>query len=316
MQDFIVTAQDHNGTATSFFEAGRAKSHQLFDVGARQAAFIGRNKKAHTVPGHKAIIREQGGQPVCLGMVQDGYTILKNKDLFDAVEKGLTTALAPADFKGAMIRERTSFDGAYCARTYVFNELAAEVKYPDGVRKTHGFGSGTKLGFQLTIVNGFGGRHSVMLKGGSIDFFCMNGMVLGTEYHRVWKKHTKSLTLAPFDDYAAIAVSKFYENVEMVQQWANTVVTDEAAVEFFEKVASPKLAQTLTQQWDVERATRGNTAFAVASVLTHYASHPEDFGVRGSGGNPSNDNVGAALSARDEQVGKWLAGEHFLKLVA
>lgn len=240
-------------------------------------------------PEHKQLIRTDNMTP--LAVVGNKYSVLENAELFGAVERSLIETMPDEALQNIEIIDSEAYGGAQCYREYRFRNMTAKVD------------ERSNTCFRAILGNGFG-KSAVTVIVGAIDFFCTNGMVLGT-VDRVARKHSSGLNVRAICNYITGNVEMYYQSAETWTKWANKGITVSQADAFFaacveEGKLSQRLAEKLRIQLQREAQSRGLTLWALYSALTYYATHPEDdmFAVRDTG----NDTSAVVCSKREHEV--------------
>ena len=215
------------------------------------------------VPEFKALYRTDTGQ--VLSVVKNSYRVIQNEEVFDAVEQNVVQALGHSRLANAKIEDDIAKDGLLSMRSWVFPDIR--------VRSTTT--SKSDIAFRIVAINGFGGI-SVKCFYGGIDFYCLNGMILGENYSTVTFRHAKyidtSVRFTPIRD----SLKLFEKQSKIWLRWQNTEVDHESVISFLKEIMeSDSLLNALKDQIFNEYVHRGQTLWAVYSALTFYASHNE-----------------------------------------
>ncbi len=262
-------------------------------------------------PDHKQLLRDDGKVPLPLAVVGENYKVVQNEELFEAIEQGIIEKLPPDKLEHIQVTDRMSFGGAVSMREYIFHDIVREIETPTGFEDTN-------IGFRAIVINGFGAS-AVKIILGAIDFFCLNGMIIGVSDRKV-RKHTSGLNVTALSNYIAGNLKLFDKNADRWCEWAKHGLTDDQAHQFFDalvedKYLSERLSRRLHLRYRREKSTRGGTLWALVSALTYYSSHSNDddgFGVRDTG----KDHEAATLIKRSEDVRAILNSQLFARLAA
>ena len=213
------------------------------------------------VPEFKALYRTDTGQ--MLSVVKGSYRVIQNEEVFDAVEQNVVQALGQSSLANAEITDAIAKGGLLSMRSWVF---------PD-IRVTSTLTSKSNIAFRIVAINGFGGI-SVKCFYGGVDFYCLNGMILGENYSTLTFRHAKyidtSVRFTPIRD----SLKLFEKQSKIWFRWQNTDVDHERMMSFLSGVVkSESLLNRLEDQIIKEYHYRGQTLWAVYSALTFYSSH-------------------------------------------
>ena len=215
------------------------------------------------VPEFKALYRTDTGQ--VLSVVKNSYRVIQNEEVFDAVEQNVVQALGHSRLANAKIEDDIAKDGLLSMRSWVFPDIR--------VRSTTT--SKSDIAFRIVAINGFGGI-SVKCVYGGVDFYCLNGLIVGEDYSALAFRHAKHtdtrVRFTPVRD----SLEQFEEQSKIWLRWQNTEVDHESVMSFLKEIMeSDSLLNALKDQIFNEYVHRGQTLWAVYSALTFYASHNE-----------------------------------------
>ena len=213
------------------------------------------------VPEYKALYRTDTGQ--VLSVVKNSYRVIQNEEVFDAVEQNVVQALGHSRLANAKIEDDIAKFGLLSMRSWVFPDIR--------VRSTTT--SKSDIAFRIVAINGFGGI-SVKCFYGGVDFYCLNGLIVGEDYSALAFRHTKhtdtGVRFTPIRD----SLEQFEEQSKIWLRWQNTEVDHESVMSFLKEIMeSDSLLNALKDQIFNEYVHRGQTLWAVYSALTFYASH-------------------------------------------
>ena len=213
------------------------------------------------VPEYKALYRTDTGQ--VLSVVKNSYRVIQNEEVFDAVEQNVVQALGHSRLVNAKIEDDIAKYGLLSMRSWVFPDIR--------VRSTTT--SKSDIAFRIVAINGFGGI-SVKCFYGGVDFYCLNGLIVGEDYSALVFRHTKhtdtGIRFTPIRD----SLKQFEEQSKIWLRWQNTEVDHESVMSFLKEIMeSDSLLNALKDQIFNEYVHRGQTLWAVYSALTFYASH-------------------------------------------
>jgi len=243
--------------------------------------------------------------PIPLAVVGTNYKVLQNRELFEAVEENIIATLPYEKIANVTVTDSMSYDGAMCMREYVFNDITAELPQGD-------------VAFRAIVQNGFG-NSSVKIIIGAIDFFCMNGMIIGIADKKV-RRHTSGLDVTSLSHYITGNLDLFEKSAVQWCFWAKQGLSDFDAQELFKELVdgqylSERLAHKLYTRFLREKSDRGGTLWAFTSALTYYSSHDDEadgFGIR----RTDKDHAAATMMNREEQVRKIIRSAPFQRLAA
>lgn len=239
-----------------------------------------------------------------LGIVGAKYGIAPNKPLYDMVCEAAEDTLPSGSMRGIELKEFSSNGGAYTRFELVFPALAQPIEQ---------FRGSTELNFRIGISNSFNGSGSVRVFAGAYDLVCTNGLIIG-EVEKKAARHTSGYTPAKFADFIRHELTTYEERAKVWQSYARKFITPDQAKEALESAGmSERRIASMLNQFEIESADRGRTAWALYSALTFYSSHnSERFGVR----NSSNvDNVAITLDNREREVSKVISSKAWAELV-
>jgi len=272
----------------------------MFPVGERKVGWLQRDGNYRETKGHKAIIRlnKQGDNAQLLNIVGASYRLVHNRELFVAVEDAMMQEMLPEHLHDVQVTDRVSGFGKVCYRNYVFPSIKCRLPK-----------SPSDIAFRIIVQNGYGGS-ALRMHAGAIDFYCTNGMIRG-EYVSTYRRHTSRLTLHGLNSSITKALLDFSNARYEWEQWSNTPVQHEKAMELFRAIASSeKVQEQLSDQYLQESEVRGNNLWAVYSALTYHASHPDK--LRAS--VEEQDNVAATMLRHELEVTKWTQSKEWKQL--
>jgi len=257
------------------------------------------------VPNHVGVFRAMDNMPMNLGVVGNKYKLVSNRSVYEAAETGFMDTLTPAQLDGAKVTERASFNGAWSERVYTFPAIGDQLQSLGGAK--------SNIGFQARVQNSYDGSSSLRMVTGFIDFYCDNGMVLGSMIDQSKRRHTSGLTPEYVKSVITMATGNVQQEMARLQEMNNSVVDNDKVLAFFKSVFSEQRADRMMDQYKDEVVTRGHTVWSVYSAMTFYASHNSSaFPVRETG----NDNVARTLANRSDEVATIANGTGFRQLLA
>lgn len=275
-------------------------SELYFYAVERDNYWHGKDGNFRAIPGEKSIIRADKGSdgPFHLATVGQGYKVVQNRSLFNAIAEQFEQALSPEEVEGVKIHDSMSYHGRTCLREYQF----------PNARITGDTGR-SEIAFRTIIVNGFGGS-SVKLFSGAIDFFCTNGMI-GGQFDAGYHRHTKNLQISHIVEKIRRSVDVFYKQADIWRKWMGKTISKDDAEQFLKEIVSERLAAKLLRQYLIEAESHGFTVWALYSAMTYYATHNEgEFEVR----KTDNDHTATTLLKRETDVADWTQTDAFKQL--
>jgi hypothetical protein len=286
-------------------------SHSIFDqdsplyfpVYEADLRFMGK-EDSYPCDTHKAIIRiDDDGNPVQVGLVGKGYKVVKMQDLCHAAEEQLIAAMTDDELKDCKVSESMAYHGGMLFKQYVFPNIHTDLpNSPSGVS------------FRSIIINAYDGSSSFRFYNGAIDFFCFNGLVMGT-FDMVVQRHTSGFSIPKFGDRVRAAIDVFFKQADTFGQWVDKEITDDDAREVYEAIpsVSERRVEQLMRQFRIDCQSHGRTVWALYSAATFYASHNEGtFKVR----DTKNDHTAATMMNRERDIFNWTNTDEFKRIAA
>lgn len=281
------------------------ESKLYFPVSTRQAGWMRKDGKFEAGPG-KFIVRDKDGVPVTLSHVGDNYKVLKNNELFPAVEAEMTRVIRPEYLRGVQVKEQMAYNGRDCYREYVFPNLQIDAR------------GGGQIAYRMIVGNGYGST-AVRLIDGAIDFFCTNGMIVGN-YERTARKHTSGLSITGLLEWLRDSVQRFTKFTHRIESMHDVVLHHTMFDPLFDHLQEKHLVNdrrrgALIDNTMYEARNRlGNgaqpTLWHLHSALTAEATHftPRDTG---------NDHEANTRLKKQQDVNRVInAAEMFLREAA
>jgi hypothetical protein len=243
------------------------------------------------------------GDPVYLAVVGAGYEVVQTAPLLKTAEDAFRRVCTPEQLVGGYYLDEASYHGAQVQRSYILPAVQPMDRDMQG-----------RLGFRMVVSNGYDGRVKVGLLHGFVDFYCTNGMFIGTDIDSFERKHTSGFSLQNVSNQIASALVSVQDQFRVVSDLSRTPAGYDNVQAFFAAVASERRATRLMERFEIEAADRGRNLWAVVSAMTYYSSHDSDeFTIRGS---ETNDNVSATLMQRQLEVRRWMDGSAWQRLLA
>ena len=253
---------------------------------------------------------DEDGYEQYLSIVNSTYKVIDNKEVLNVLFDTMDSVFS-WEQREKMEIITTLRDGG--ATTFV------EVRLPrvqTDIETNSGFK--TRLYYRSILRNTFDGMGAMRLYTGNIDRYCTNGMI-GGDYTVLSESHRSMFNPNGFAKVLENTMTNYLEVGEKVKRWAKVGMTDSLAAWTFNKLVhgdkepsgrSNDLAANLFVQYSEEKVVRGENVFALASAMTHYASHAEgNFGLRQSRSRVVP--VNAKLFERQEKVRGWFNSEAF-----
>ena len=252
--------------------------------------------------------RNSQGMEEYISVVNKDYRVVENAEILEPLQKQMINFFDPLVLQDVHIKDTVLKNGRVCYSEYIF----PKVKY--GIQTD--VGHKTEFGLRFVMKNSFDGKGSVVMWSGLIDFFCTNGTVTG-KYDVTRKRHTRNFNSDGFIEAFAITMDNHKEIVDSYQRLADKKVNNLQVFNLFNTLTKTKdvarsgtLADKLYKQYNIERFTRGDNAFAAMSALTHYSSHGYGpFNLTRSGDQ-------GTLYKRQEKVTNWLRSDTWKEFVA
>lgn len=241
-----------------------------FPVVEREDGWCDKHGQWHRDPSLKKLLRmDSNNRPHILSTVGTGYKVVQNRELFPHIEQKMQSAFEPRLLRDVETRDEWSYDGRDCWRHYTFPNLRCDI---DG---------GGDVAFRLIVGNSYGGK-SVQLIAGAIDFFCTNGMIIGT-HEKQARKHTSGLTIGGIATWINDSVTAFTKHTQRCNEWSDMTVPltreDDLFMHLVEKnLVSQQRASKLNEEMHYERNRRVGrdnrpTVWHLYSASTAWASH-------------------------------------------
>lgn len=252
---------------------------------------------------HKALVRRDGDTTRLLGVVGSGYHVVQNHELLSAADNALRANLSEDQLTNVKIKDSIAYNkrGAWCAREYAF----LNVRYAVG--KDMGYSThyrGSDVGFRVIVSHAFDGSSSIRVLSGAIDFYCTNGVIIGS-FDQFIQRHTAGVALPRIGERLHASINIFWTQRDVFKRWAKSDITDAVAEELITKLPnmSERLGQRVFERWKIERDDRGPTVWALFSALTYYSSHNDGaFPLRNTG----EDHGALSMHKRELAVKKWV----------
>lgn len=246
-------------------------SKLYFRVVERTNAWIDRHGKAHNITKQKSLVRETDTGPQWLANVGENYKTIENRELFPHVERHLLDVLDPMYTQNVNTIEHMSYGGRDCYREYQFPDLKCDV------------GGRGDVAFRLIVGNSYGAK-SVTLLSGAIDFFCTNGMIIGS-HEKQARRHTSGLEVTGLDNWINNSVSQFVAHGKRIERYNDTMIDltkEDGLFEYLRDkgLLSERHARAAQARMHTERNQRSGrdvqpSLWDLYSAMTHWASHDD-----------------------------------------
>lgn len=229
-----------------------------------------RAKYGYEDTGHKALLRvSSSNEPIQLAIVKNSYKIVHNSEIMSVVE----SVVQPYPHS---IETYMDYEGRRCFIDVTFKEV------------TKGFG-GSPVNFRTIFWNGYGGA-SFGCRVGAINFFCLNGMIMG-DYETSYKRHTSGLEVDVVKEWITAGLKKFEVVSREWERWLNTPVEWNRVVSAMEQLGDHKghVDRMKLVMEDKYIPKYGRNLFGLYQTLTDFASHHEQYKLRAGNDNGRNE---------------------------
>lgn len=238
-----------------------------------------------------------------ISVVTKNYRLIQNHEVFGEIENNLKGSISKEQYDGANVVEQVSKGGLWAKK---------EWRFPD-VKVPSTDDSKSDINFRVIGVNSFGSSAIKCFYGG-IDFFCMNGMIVGEQVGMIRKAHYGGFEIQQFVNPVGQAIEQFKTQGETWIEWQNKEITQKRSENFLNNVFSVKVAALLIEQFKKESIARGLTVWALYSAMTAYASHADKFGVSTIAEN--NRNVAGTMHSREISIKNVIQSDNWKKLTS
>ena len=250
----------------------------------------------------KAIVRTDTGH--VLGTHGGAYKMVKHADIVDRMQSAIDMSVISKDYE----HTQTIYEnGAKMKGKIAFNDLVVEPQVGDYIR------------FQVEYLNSYDGMWSIMIKAQGYRLWCSNGCASANSLSYDRSKHTTGFNLAGTSAKIRNALTTFWDNKDVWQQYASMPVSPSQAEHFLKaticnrhshttqaKVNETKL-EKLMGLYNTESQKLGRNKWALYNALTWWSSHANDANHPHRAEVLRHNEVTKAISsARWEGVGKSL----------
>ena len=248
----------------------------------------------------KAIVRTDTGH--VLGTHGGAYKMVKHGDIVDRMQSAIDMSVISKDYTHT---QEIYENGAKMKGKIAFNDLVVEPQVGDYIR------------FQVEYLNSYDGMWSIMFKAQGYRLWCDNGCASPHALSYDRNKHTTGFNLAGTSAKIRNALTTFWDNKDIWQQYASMPVSPSEAEIFLKnticnrhtntthtKVNETKL-EKLMGLYNTESQKLGRNKWALYNALTYWSSHADDANHPHRAEVLRHNEVTKAISsARWEGVGK------------
>lgn len=226
-------------------------------------------------------------EAVPLAVVNNSYKLVHNKDVMAVVEE--TTR--------GWVTEVETYTDQMGAKSYI------DVMFKDVTSRP----GGRPINFRTIFWNGYGGS-SFGAHIGAINFFCLNGMILGSK-ETTYRRHTKGLDPEVAHTWIVEGLKTFEVHHKSWGRWLNKPVTNEEARYFIAKMTEHEIQQVKLQSLyhDKYVPQYGENLFSVHQVLTDFATHYETYKLRAVNSNSKNERSFTLLAKAEKIIHQFAA---------
>jgi len=255
------------------------------------------------IDGKKYVYREDTGQ--YLNVVGNDFTATNHSNFAHTVWSTMKDKLTDNELQDWNIKWSTARNGGFMMMDITLPNVSFDI-FTDKHSE--------KIGQRIIGLHGIDGLCSNTVVYGQISFFCTNKMIRG-EHDIVKRKNTSGFSIAAFATQLERSSNDFYEQADMLQNWAriSTAYTD--VEDLFKKIMNEKQAEKMISLYNQEVSTRGENVYSIYSAFTNYASYADKrngFKLRNTG----NDTQAVSMWNREKEVTKWTSSPQFQSLVA
>jgi len=229
-----------------------------------------------------------------ISIVSKDFRLIQNDEVFGEIDTRLKGSLEKSQYDSRIEREWVSKGGLWAKKEWLFPDVY--VPSTDGSR--------SDISFRVIGVNSFGSGAIKCLFGG-IDWYCLNGMVVGEQVGMIRKAHYGSFEMTDVIDPVAEAVEQFKIQGETWLEWQQRELTKKKVDDFLYQMFSLRVANKIAEQWKKEVVNRGATVWALYSAMTAYASHANQFNVSARAVN--NRTTSQIMHTRELEVQNVIA---------
>jgi hypothetical protein len=252
----------------------------------------------------KYVINNDTGE--YLSVVGSGFNCVSHPDFFSTVQDAMTEKLDPEDLNNVSTSWRVCRNNSWVMMDTRLNDVKAKIQ-----TDSHE----TTITPRIIALHGVDGSCSNQVHFGKIDMFCTNGMITGT-HESVKRKNTSGFDLDIFKDRLVESRSSFYDEVSMLQHWANKSISLNTVDDLIKSIVkSDRKSEKMLDLFRKEASVRGSNVFSLYSAFTNYASYADQrngFTLKQTG----NDTNASSMWEREVEVTKWVSSSPFQSLLA
>jgi hypothetical protein len=236
-------------------------------------------------------VRRLDTPDVCLGTHLDTYVHTPNGAFFHGIQDQLLEFFTPDQMKDVIVKDSVSYGGKSTIREYQFPSITKDI-----ITDTNHTSS---VMFRVIAWNCFDGSSKARIIYGSIDSFCLNGLISG-DYEANVGKRTSGFKLTRFLDRMSEGMQRFETDTQLIQGYAESKVNLTSVEQFFEELGVTKQqTERLKDQFIRESYERGMNLWSVVSTLTYDASHRTI-------NTTKHDHEGVTRIKDQREVATWL----------
>jgi len=253
--------------------------------------------------GQKYVIN--GDTDEYIGIVGDGFRCENHGDFFRKVAATMTEHLQPHETEGAVVTWKDAYNNGMGIM---------DVRLPNVSAKIRTTRHETDVQQRIIALHGVNGTCSNVAIFGAIDFFCLNGMIIG-EHDKVKRKNTSGFDIDAFIRKLGASKDNFYARTEQLQRWAESPLVHVDVKALLESIMKNNgQAEKMFALYREEAVTRGQNLWSLYSAFTNYATYADErngFKLRETG----NDTEAKTMLGREFDVTKWINTTQFRSLV-
>lgn len=239
------------------------------------------------VEGHRLIGYDKDEQFNQLGIVGKNYKPFNNKEVYQAITDFFYKRFAP-----------------YCDYVKINDTIVNSLTIRD-ISFYHN--KHNNIGFRIIIINSFDGSSSLKILFGAIDFFCLNGMVLGS-YDNIIKRHSSTLDMDVIAPSIENSVNK-HDNINiLIDYWKDTSVEYIDVLDFNDReipYMSKHKKEMFSHQLLHEFNNKGKNIWSVVSALSFQATHANRR-------SKYDNNIAKAIIGDQQTVSKIINSKPFM----
>ena len=241
-----------------------------------------------------------------IGIVGDGFKCENHGDFFRRVSATMTEHLQPHETEGAVVTWKDAYNNGMAIM---------DVRLPNVSAKIRTARHETDVQQRIIALHGVNGTCSNVAIFGAIDFFCLNGMIIG-EHDTVKRKNTSGFDMDAFIRKLGASKDNFYARTEQLQRWAESPLVHVDVKALLESIMkNDKQAEKMFALYREEAVTRGQNLWSLYSAFTNYATYADErngFKLR----NTAGDTQAVNMFQREAKVAQWIESTQFKELIA